>query len=145
MDLTARFSNPIEPNPLAKNRRPDADPDTEAAGSSGRVAKQVQRRLTSDEVGALVRRYQAGESAQELARAFKVHRTTVTGHLQRNGVQLRGARVLKAADVPLVVQLYEAGHSLAKLGHQFDVHPKAVASELRDAGVEIRTRPGWSR
>lgn len=50
----------------------------------------VQCRLPIDQVAELVRSYQAGESADLLADAFQIHRTTVTTHLQRNRVQRRG-------------------------------------------------------
>lgn len=143
MDLTALFSNPVDPNPLGANQPQNADP--EATEPRTRRAKQVQRRLTSDGVAELVQRYQAGETADLLAAAFQIHRTTVTGHLKRNGIQRRGGgrRVLAADDVQVAAELYEAGQSLARIGRQFDVHHTTVATELRQAGVKIRPRPGW--
>jgi len=142
VDLTALFSNPVNPNPL--DEKPPQDADAEVAGLRTRRVKQVQRRLTPDEVVDLVRRYQAGETAELLAAAFQIHRTTVTAHLQRNGIQRRGGgrRVLAASDVQVAAELYEAGQSLASIGRQFDVHHTTVANELRQAGVEIRPRRG---
>ncbi|HMQ25177.1 MAG TPA: helix-turn-helix domain-containing protein [Acidimicrobiales bacterium] len=144
MDLTALFSNPVDPNPLTKN--PRSDYDAGVAASADRPRKEVQRRLTSDQVADLVRRYQDGETAELLATAFQIHRTTVTGHLQRNGIQRRGGgrRVLAADDVQVAVELYETGQSLASIGRQFDVHHTTVARELQQAGVEIRPRRGWA-
>ncbi|MBL8777322.1 MAG: helix-turn-helix domain-containing protein [Acidimicrobiales bacterium] len=145
MDLTALFSNPVDPNPLGEKPPQDADPEVD--GPRTRRAKQVQRRLTTDEVAELVRRYQAGETADLLAAAFQIHRTTVTSHLERNGIQRRGGgrRVLAADDVQVAAELYEGGQSLASIGRQFDVHHTTVANELRQAGVEIRPRRGWPR
>jgi len=141
VDLTALFSNPVDPNPLGDS--PPQDANAEVAGPGTRRTKQVQRRLKPDEVADLVRRYQAGETAELLAIAFQIHRTIVTGHLQRNGIQRRGGgrRVLAADDVRVAAELYEAGQSLASIGRQFDVHHTTVAKELRQAGVEIRPRP----
>lgn len=142
MDLTALFSNPVDPNPLGENPHDDADPGPVVAGP--RPAKQVQHRLKADEVAELVRRYQAGETAELLAAAFQIHRTTVTSHLQRHGIQRRGGgrRVLAPDDVQAAAELYEAGQSLATIAQQFDVHHTTVAKELRQAGVEIRPRRG---
>lgn len=49
----------------------------------------VVRRLGPDEVNALVGGYEAGATVYELAVRFKIHRTTVSEHLHREGVKIR--------------------------------------------------------
>jgi transposase len=48
------------------------------------------RRLSFEEVAALVDGYQEGATVYELAERFKIHRVTVSEHLRRQGVEMRG-------------------------------------------------------
>jgi hypothetical protein len=50
----------------------------------------VFRKLSDDEATDLVQQYRNGASTYDLAERFGVHRVTVTGHLRRRGVKLRG-------------------------------------------------------
>jgi hypothetical protein len=51
--------------------------------------RQVQRRLTPEQVEQLVTEYRAGSSVQELAAKWRLHRTTVSAQGRRAGVRLR--------------------------------------------------------
>jgi hypothetical protein len=51
--------------------------------------RQAQRRLTTEQVEQLAAEYQAGDSVQNLARNWRLHRTTVAEHLRRAGVVVR--------------------------------------------------------
>jgi len=51
--------------------------------------RQVQRRLTPKEIEQLLTEYRAGDSMQELARKWRLHRTTVTEHLRRSSIAVR--------------------------------------------------------
>lgn len=87
--------------------------------------------------------YQAGARVGDLARRFKVHRTTVTNLIKRSGVPFRPPG-LDPADLPEAIRLYEAGWSLAKLGQHFSVTGhNTISDALRQAGVTVRTRRGW--
>jgi uncharacterized protein (DUF433 family) len=88
----------------------------------------------------LVAAYQAGARVEQLAAQFGIHRLTVSGILQREGVTMR-PRGIHADDLPDVIRLYRDGWSLARLAAEFDVSPSTVTSTLRRAGVPIR-RPG---
>ncbi|MFV9455895.1 helix-turn-helix domain-containing protein [Rhodococcus sp. NM-2] len=61
-------------------------------------ARQIQRRLNTDEVTRLVERYQTGALIKELASEFGVNRQTVSKLLVRAGVPLR-QRGLNASQV----------------------------------------------
>jgi transposase-like protein len=86
----------------------------------------------------LVERYEAGESANDLARRFGVHRTTVTQQLKRAGVQTR-CRSLSKRDVAKAVKLYRDGKSLAQVGDHLGVHANTIRKALLEAGVETRS------
>jgi DNA-directed RNA polymerase specialized sigma24 family protein len=56
------------------------------------VSLPVQRRLGPDELSKLVAAYREGVPVEELAASFGVNRTTVLGHVRRQGVPKRDRR-----------------------------------------------------
>jgi DNA-binding CsgD family transcriptional regulator len=48
------------------------------------------RRLTEDEVTELVTDYEGGATVYDLAKRFKIHRNTVSGHLHLRDIKMRG-------------------------------------------------------
>ena len=81
----------------------------------------------------------------QLAAEFGIHRTTVTGQLDRHGVPRHSEQTawddetLKEA-----AELYAAGASLARVADQFRVDAQTVANRFRRAGVAVRPRRGWT-
>ena len=57
-------------------------------------ARRTARRLSESDVAELVTRYQEGATVYDLAKRFSIHRTTVSGHLHRRGVRLRGLALI---------------------------------------------------
>ncbi len=51
--------------------------------------RQVQRRLTAEQVDQLLSEYRAGATMNDLAKRWRLHRTTVAAHLRQAGVALR--------------------------------------------------------
>jgi len=76
--------------------------------------RQKQTRLTDSQRSAVVRRYEAGESAAALAREFDVDRRTLVNHLKRAGVEVR-YRIIDQIDTVEAQRLYSAGLSLAEV------------------------------
>ena len=103
----------------------------------------VQRRLAPGEVADLVAAYRQGIPVEELAASFRVHRTTVLGHVRRHGVPKRQGRALQGGDVNRVAQLYAAGKSADWVAAQLGVAASTVRRTLKDAGVALR--PGGRR
>lgn len=85
--------------------------------------------------------YENGITLREIAAAFRVHRTTVSGHLKQRGVSIRGQGLGDDA-IPELVRLYEEGRSSLDIGEMFGVSPQTVLSALRGEGVEVRP-PGF--
>jgi hypothetical protein len=102
-----------------------------------RSPRQNQRRLGDYEVLEVIGRYQAGETANALARAFDVHRTTIVRHLEASQVPTR-YRILSDANLVEGRQLYEQGWSLARLGEHFGVAIRTVLNAFQRAGVPTR-------
>lgn len=105
----------------------------------------VQRGLGSGKIDRLVAGYDAGQSLQDLAQIFGVHRRTVAAHLGKRGVPRRAQhRKLTEAEVIEAYHCYRAGASLAELGRLFDAHAKTMRRALVRAGATIRPRGTWA-
>jgi len=134
-------------NPPAPIRHQDVaavqDGTPAADDSRQRRPRQLQVRLTDDDVDRLVARYQAGLTLNELATAFGADRRTLAGWLQQRGVARRGRR-LTPTDVSESIGLYRVGWSLAEIADHFGVYPQSIRYHLQKAGIELRPRPGWT-
>jgi DNA-directed RNA polymerase specialized sigma24 family protein len=91
--------------------------------------------LNSEEVSEVLQRYQSGESANALARAFGVHRRTIMEHLSAGQVE---TRYRADVDVTEARQLYERGWSLARVGEHFGVAAGTIRRALLEAGTPTR-------
>jgi len=118
--------------------------DTEGSSLPACGNRQTQIRLGRADVEQLIAAYAEGNSVAQLVGRFKVHRTTVFAHLERNGASRRPAgSKLSNEDVIKAADLYRDGLSLDVIGHRFLVAPDMVGKALRRVGVQIRPRRGW--
>jgi transposase len=105
----------------------------------------IQKRLRKVEVDELAAAYRAGDSAEQLAERFGVHRTTVMAYLGRRQVQLRPTFTTWDHDaLTAAAAFYRSGESLAVVAARFGVDPSTVANRFRRAGIAIRARRGWT-
>ena len=99
----------------------------------------VQRRLGPDEVAELVAAYREGVPVEELAESLRVNRTTVLGHVRRQGVPKRDRRrALLGGDLDRAVKLYSEGRSADLVAGELRVAASTVRRALKDAGVSLR-------
>lgn len=140
MVLEQHFSNP---NSQLRRLLEAVDADTELREAAEPPTRQVQRRLSPDDVAELVAHYQAGVRVPDLIEQYGIHRTTVLEHLRRQGV-LRSpdTRKLTDADAAEAAELYRAGWSLARVGKQYGVTASTIRREFLLAGIVIRPRLG---
>jgi len=141
VDLVRQLSNPRS---LSRHEDIAAVQDDKAAADSSRQRRprQLQVRLTDDEVDGVVAGYQAGLTLAELATTFGADRRTLAGWLQQRGVSRRGRR-LTPTNVEESIRLYYDGWSLAQIADHFGVYPQSIRYQLQKAGVALRPRPGW--
>ena len=110
----------------------------------GRNQVRDQRRLDPDQILSLIAAYLKGKSVAQLSRSWKIHRTTVMDHLERNDIPRRPhLRKMSDAQVEQAAERYRAGDSLAKLGIRYDVDPQTVSRDLKKIGVKIRPPGRW--
>lgn len=107
-------------------------------------AKKPQRRLSASEMAELVAACRGGGTVKGLAADYGIHHTTVSAHLERQGIRRR-RQGLRPEDTEEVARLYEAGWSSAKIGEKFSVDAYTPITALRRAGVVIRPRKGGPR
>ena len=125
--------------------RPANDRSEAPREEKGRLSNPAQRRLSPATVDDIVEAYQAGASISRLAVEFDVHRTTVSGHLDRNGVPHHSEHTAWDDDIlRQAAELYATGLSLADVAHRFGVDAQTVANRFRRAGVAVRPRRGWT-
>jgi DNA-directed RNA polymerase specialized sigma24 family protein len=105
-------------------------------------SRQVQRRLTPEEVEQLVTEYQSGDNMLPLAQRWRLHRTTVAEHLRRAGISVR-QRGIPAERLRDAVQLYHEGWSCQRLASHFGCNAETVRQALKQAGVQLRAP--WDR
>jgi hypothetical protein len=83
------------------------------------LKRQVQRRLTPEQVEQLVVEYQSGKSMQELARSWH-YGTTVAEHLRRASVSIR-QRGIPPESVDESIGLYMAGWPCRRLAERLSL------------------------
>ena len=82
----------------------------------------------------LVRAYKASSTVLELKDQFGIARTTVLGHLQRQGIQRRHQSGLTDGQVREAAQLYREGLSLAAIGERPGLQSRHGAEVLAGGG-----------
>ena len=91
--------------------------------------RQVQHRLTPDEVRQIGEQYQTGLSIRVLANTWHINRETVRFALKRAGVPTRKVE-LTEQQLAEAHRLRLEGWSLNKLGQHFSVDPKTMKRRL---------------
>jgi DNA-directed RNA polymerase specialized sigma24 family protein len=98
-----------------------------------RQLKQVQRRLPVEQIMELVRQYEAGASASELAKTFGVDQSTVHRHLKRQGTKPRPYRKLRGEQLEEAVRLHASGMSIRGIARELGINRGTVSSTLKDS------------
>jgi DNA-binding CsgD family transcriptional regulator len=106
---------------------------TDAIGAD----RQRRHRLKPEERTEIARRYGEGQSVYALAAFFGVSRQTISGALERSGIQRR-YRMLDDACLEQARELYQSGMSLANVGDALHVSAKTVLNAFRAAGIQTR-------
>lgn len=115
---------------------------TEDIVTQRNLATQRQIRLTNSQITDLIDHYNSGVSVVLLAKKYGVHKSTVSAHLHRAGVEIRGSqRSLTSCQVTEAASLYSRGSTLAELAARFNVSSSTIRASLARAEVPIRA-PG---
>ena len=100
---------------------------------------QQQKILSAGEISEVVTAYKSGLTIYQLAKQFNCHRTTISRHLQTQGVEMRN-RPLSETQIDEAVKLYELGLSCLKIGKIIGADDTTILRRLRKRGVVVRSR-----
>ena len=112
----------------------------DARGPNVRELRQAQRRLSPAELEALIADYEAGGRAGELAKVYRLHRTTVARHVARAG---KTRPIMTEAQISEAVRLYRDGWTLNSLGRRLGGADQTIRRVL--VGRAVTLRPGGRR
>ncbi|BAU31524.1 uncharacterized protein MalAC0309_0655 [Microcella alkaliphila] len=94
------------------------------------------RRLRDAETDQLVRRYLEVRNMRQVAREFRMSRTTVAKLLSERGIET--SRSMKPSEVKQAMRMYKEGLSSITIGKQLGFDNHTVLKVLRSEGVSIR-------
>ncbi|XPP26038.1 MAG: helix-turn-helix domain-containing protein [Leucobacter sp.] len=127
----------LTPDGLREIAAIEGDATTPVAESPGFKEHRLGDRLGPDVVDEIVRRYEAGESARQLAQEHGVAPSALLRLMRERNMIVR-KRVVEWAETKELAQLYEAGATMVELEEQFGLSHGAVHRALRRAGVTMR-------
>ena len=100
-------------------------------------ARRIRRRLSSDTVAQLVKRYEAGEHTPALSREFGISRSRLCTLLRSEGVTLR-RRPIDGDSSKRAANLYVQGASIQDVAKTTGYSYGTVRRALLDMGVPVR-------
>lgn len=84
----------------------------------------------------IIKRYNSGESTQQIADTYGVSRSAVERCLTRCGIALKGVRI--DLDIGRIIEMYNSGVSQNAIAKEFGVSRPVINRRLNEAGVVIR-------
>jgi KaiC/GvpD/RAD55 family RecA-like ATPase len=87
--------------------------------------------LRPDEVDRLVARYNETKNMRQVAREFRMSRTTIREHLRKRGIRVRSAKPMTDAQKKLARQLYEAGEPSTIIGKKLGFSHHTILRAVR--------------
>ena len=121
----------------ARDRR-----EVAATRTDGVVVREIgtaQTLLRAAQVDELVERHQVGEGVVALAKAYGVHRATVTDHLNRRGARRRLGLAEAEAEVERAGRLYQRGMTLDEIAVELGTSQRTVGRAVASLGVDRRS------
>jgi len=90
------------------------------------------------EVAKMVRRYENGDTVNDLAAAYGIHNGVVSAQLRDAGVKLRATSRTHGIDDAELARRYIAGASLKALGREYGLYYTTVRRRLHKMQVPLR-------
>ncbi len=116
----------------------------EISGSTGDSEREFQprvkrgwNRLSDDQRVEVARRYEAGDITTQLAKEYRVAKSTIIGILREQNVVVR-RQPLTPEQVSEAAHLYEDGLSLSQVARQLGVNQETMRTAILNAGVVLR-------
>lgn len=136
MHLLQVYSNPsrpaVSPQELLFRSAQSERPEMGLTAPVGRA-----RQLRDAETDQLVQRYLEVRNMRQVAREFRMSRTTVAKLLAERKIDT--SRSMKPSEVEQAVRMYEEGISSIRIGKQLGFDNHTILNSLRECSVEIRS------
>ncbi len=129
---SASLKDKIPEESFARNREID-----EFGELAVRHIKQVQKRLTPEEVETLILEYRSGKNLVELGKEFGCHSTTVSRLLAKKGIE----KPPHSNDsVEEIVAKYQTGESVRTIAKKSGLSHKTISKMLKEHGITVNRR-----
>ncbi|TYL51156.1 hypothetical protein [Agromyces mariniharenae] len=99
--------------------------------------KRSWNRLSDESRARVAQRYEAGETTTQLAKDYRVAKSTIIGILRANNVVVR-RQPLTPEQVSEAARLYESGLSLSQVAKRMDVNQETMRVAIIEARVTLR-------
>ena len=109
------------------------------SGTRRVTTRRTRRRLSENDVRAIICHYQSGISSAKIAKSYGIGKQTVLGLLKQHGVQRR-CQPMTGSQVAEAKRLYETGLSVSAVSQLLEVPWTTVERALRRAGAAMRPR-----
>lgn len=106
-----------------------------------RRQRQIQRRLTVEQMDRAIADYVAGDSMGAVARKYRIDRQTVANQLTKRGIDIRKQIGIPDAELENVQALHKAGVSMTEIGRRYGFSPKAVKNALQRLQRRLESNP----
>ena len=95
------------------------------------VFREAAQRLTSIEVDRLVDRYDKIKNMREVAREFRISRTTVREHLRKRGIRVRSSMPMTEKQRIKAKEMYAAGQPSTLIGKKLGFSHHTILRAVR--------------
>ena len=102
--------------------------------------KTPMKKLSQEEMDAIILKYEEGESTYTLAEKYGVHRETVSRCLKRNEIIPTKQKVKLSTLTNTIAGHYESGKTMVGIAEEMNVSKHVVQYHVKKAGLVTRTR-----
>lgn len=141
VEALSQFANPKHPEKTLEELQRlyahiQASPEAERPSRETHIHN-VERRLGPEQVERLLAQYAAGDSAQEVGRAFSVGAASVMRLVRQHGLEVHEYK-LTTSVIREAAALYESGLSVQRVATRLGVAKPSLLRALKAAGVVMR-------
>ena len=146
LNLCARLIKYRSQAPATSDNSTDKEEKSSAVfvDEFGEIARrkitQPQKRLLNAEIDDIIEAYKNGVSTNALAKKYGCNRTTISGHLKKNGIKVTTDKIGSEEGVAEIISLYKGGLNTAEIAEQFKVSYTTILKHLHASGIQMRTR-----
>lgn len=102
--------------------------------------RQIHKRLSDEEISAVIEGYKSGKTTYQLAKQFGTHKNTISKALKKAGIDPSNSTAQKKLNTEEVIKMYGKYHTTAEIAKLYGVHPNSVVRCLKNHGVALRSR-----